>query len=146
MRLVNADGIDLLKCRMYSSFTDLWEGFSKNLRPVFEESLVGFLLFGIVIFSLFLLPFLTLAAALLGFPSLYLAALLSVTLILMLRLILTIRFRTSWLSCICHPFGIVLAILISVNSWRLCRSNSVSWKGRFYSGTTRSSLELPSER
>jgi len=146
MRLVNADGIDLLKCRMYSSFTDLWEGFSKNLRPVFEESLVGFLLFGIVIFSLFLLPFLTLAAAPLGFPSLYLAALLSVTLILMLRLILTIRFRTSWLSCICHPFGIVLAILISVNSWRLCRSNSVSWKGRFYSGTTRSSLELPSER
>jgi chlorobactene glucosyltransferase len=145
MRLVNADGIDLLQCRMYSGFTDLWEGFSKNLRPVFEESHGGFLLFGLVIFSLFLLPFLLLAAAFLGFLSLLWPSLLAVALILLLRALLTIRFRTSWLSWVAHPFGIVLAILLSLNSWRLCRSNSVSWKGRLYSGTTRSSLELPEE-
>ena len=145
MRLVNADGIKLLKCRMYSGLSDLWEGFSKNLRPVFEESHVGFLLFGAVIFSLFLLPFLLLAAAFLGFLSLLWLSLLAVALILLLRALLTIRFRTSWLSWVAHPFGIVMAILLSLNSWRLCRSNSVSWKGRFYSGTTRSSLELPPE-
>jgi chlorobactene glucosyltransferase len=143
MRLVNADGVDLLKCRMYSSFGELWEGFSKNLRPAFEESHAGFLFFGLVIWSLFLLPFLLLAAALLGFPLLFWPALLGVSLILTLRGVLTIRFRTSWLSWIGHPFGITLAILIALNSWRLCFSNSVSWKGRLYAGTTRSSLELP---
>jgi len=37
MRLVNAEGRDLLRCRMYGGFRELWEGFSKNLRPVFEE-------------------------------------------------------------------------------------------------------------
>ena len=146
MRLVNADGIDLLTCRMYSGFSDLWEGFSKNLRPAFEESHLLFLLFGLVIWSLFLLPFLLHAAAFLGFPSLLGPSLLTVSLILVLRAILTLRFRTSWLGCIGHPFGVALAMLIAFNSWRLCRSNSVSWKGRLYSGTTRSSLELPAER
>jgi len=143
MRLVNADGIDLLTCRMYSGLGDLWEGFSKNLRPVFEESHVLFLLFGITIGALFLLPFLLLAAVFSGFPQLLWPSLITVALILLLRGLLTIRFRTSWVGWVGHPVGIALAILIAINSWRLCRTNSISWKGRRYSGATRSSLELP---
>jgi chlorobactene glucosyltransferase len=131
---------------MYSSFGELWEGFSKNLRPAFEESHSGFLFFGLVIGVLFLLPFLLLAAAFLGVPLFFWPSLLSISLILILRGVLTIRFRTSWLSWIAHPFGVALAILIALNSWRLCRSNSVSWKGRLYSGTTRCSIELPAAR
>ena len=137
MRLVNADGIDLLRCRMYSGFSDLWEGFSKNLRPVFEESHHLFLLFGLVVGSLFLLPF-CLAWEITPASS---ASLIAVGLVLLIRLILTIRFRTSWLGFIAHPFGIALALLIALNSWRLCMRRGIVWKGRVYSGATRSMLD-----
>jgi len=136
MRLINADGIGILRCRMYSGFKDLWEGFSKNLRPAFEESTLGFLFFGFMVSSLFLLPVLALLFGLGSVP-----ALTGVLLIVAMRILLTLRFRTSWLGFLAHPFAMLLALLIAVNSWRLCRSSGVSWKGRIYSGATRSSLD-----
>ena len=135
MRLVNADGIDLLRCRMYSGLAELWEGFSKNLRPVFEESHLSFMLFGVVIGGLFLLPFCLLPEAGLA-PFVGIA----VVLVMGMRLLLTLRFRTSWLGFIAHPFGVALALLIALNSWRLCLRRGIVWKGRVYSGATRNSL------
>jgi len=133
MRLFNADGINLLKCRMYTDFDGVWEGFSKNMRPVFEESPKSFLLFGIVIFGLFLLPFLILP----WIPSTGIA----VGLILLNRFFLTLRFRTSWFGFLAHPFAIVLALLVALNSWRLCLRRGIVWKGRVYSGATRSVID-----
>ena len=118
---------------MYTDFNGVWEGFSKNLRPVFEESPQSFVLFGIVIFSLFLLPFLML----LWIPS----AGIAVGLILLTRFALTLRFRTSWFGFFVHPFAIALALLIALNSWRLCLRQGIVWKGRVYSGATRSALD-----
>ena len=137
MKLVNADGMDLLKCRMYNGFAGVWEGFSKNMRPVFEESHIGFALFGVVVFTLFLLPFLLLPVN--GPTSV--AAWIAVMLIAALRLLLTYRFRTSWLGFIAHPFAVILSLMIALNSWRLCQGTGVSWKGRTYSGKTRSQLD-----
>jgi chlorobactene glucosyltransferase len=137
MRLVNADGSNLLWCRMYSGFAELWEGFSKNLRPVFEESHIGFVLFGMVVFGLFLLPFLLLTMDRAALP----AVVLSVILIMQMRLNLTLRFRTSWLGFFFHPIAVILALLIALNSWRLCQGAGVSWKGRNYSGKTRALLD-----
>ena len=131
MRLVNADGIELLRCRMYLGFAELWEGFSKNLRPVFEESFLTFLLFGIVIGGLFLLPFALLLLSLV-FQGIGSFVFIPVLMITAVRLLLTIRFRTSWLGCLGHPVGLALALLIAVNSWRLCLGKGVSWKGRTY--------------
>jgi chlorobactene glucosyltransferase len=131
MRLVNADGIDLLKCRMYASFAGVWEGFSKNLRPVFEEAHYSFLLFGVMIFTLFFLPFL-----LIGIGCA--AAWIAVGIILLTRLILTLRFRTSWFGLLVHPAAVILSLLIALNSWRLCLRKGIVWKGRVYDGTTRS--------
>jgi len=144
MRLINADGIGILKCRMYSGFEEVWEGFSKNLRPVFEESSGGFLFFGFMVSLLFLLPFPALAMALVltdgcgrGFGV---VSLTGVMLIMAMRFLLTLRFRTSWLGFAAHPFAMLLSLLIAMNSWRLCRIKGVRWKGRIYSGATRSSL------
>jgi chlorobactene glucosyltransferase len=142
MRLANADGIDLLRCRMYQGFSELWEGFSKNLRPVFEESHIGFFFFGVVISAFFLLPFVLLLLGwfVTAFKGCFYAALICVVLIYTTRILLTIRFRTSWLGLVAHPIALSLALLIALNSWRLCLGRGVSWKGRIYSGATRSSL------
>lgn len=133
MRITNADGIDLLRCRMYTDFAGVWEGFSKNLHPVFEKSSHSFLLFGIVIFSLFLLPFLILPWV----PP----AGIAVGLIVLIRLLITFRFRTSWFGFLAHPVAVGLALLIALNSWRLCLRRGVVWKGRVYSGATRSAID-----
>jgi chlorobactene glucosyltransferase len=133
MRLVNADGSDLLTCRMYTGFAGVWEGFSKNLRPVFEESHHSFLLFGIVVFGLFLLPFMALP----WIPS----AGVGVGLIVLMRLLLTLRFRTSWFGFFAHPVAVLLALLIALNSWRLCLRCGIVWKGRVYTGATRSLID-----
>lgn len=133
MRLVNADGSDLLTCRMYTGFGGVWEGFSKNLRPVFEESHHSFFLFGAAVFGLFLLPFLLLP----WFPSAGIAA----GLILLARLLLTLRFRTSWLGFLAHPAAVLFALMIALNSWRLCLRRGIVWKGRVYSGATRSMID-----
>jgi chlorobactene glucosyltransferase len=132
MRLVNADGIDLVQCRMYSDFREVWEGFSKNLRPVFEQSRMGFVVFGVAVSFLFLLPFLL--PALPG--GLTPAPVASLLIVVVLRLLLTLRFRTSWFGFVAHPGGVVLALLIALNSWRLCAQGGVFWKGRRYPGTT----------
>lgn len=83
MRLANADGIELLRCRMYSGFDELWEGFSKNMRPVFEESHNGFFLSGVFLLTVFLLPFGTLLLSpfygILYYPSLIAVALILIT-------------------------------------------------------------------
>ena len=140
MRLVNADGIGLLRCRMYSGFAEVWEGFSKNLRPVFEESHLSFLLFGVLVGLLFLSPLFLLPIVGWGSAAGSLLVV-AVLLIFSLRILLSIRFRTSWLGCILHPFAVVLALVIAINSWRLCRRQGIIWKGRTYSGSTRSALE-----
>jgi len=132
MRLINADGMELLRCRMYSNAAEVWEGFSKNLRPVFEDSFLSFVLFGVVIGGLFLSPFFFLLLSLF-FKNLFAPALTAVVLITLIRLILTLRFRTSWIGFFLHPAGIALAMLIGMNSWRLCLGKGVVWKGRIYS-------------
>ena len=69
------------------------------------------------------------------------AAWIAVGVILLMRLLLTLRFRTSWVGLVAHPVAMVLVLLIALNSWRLCLRRGIIWKGRVYSGTTRSVLD-----
>jgi chlorobactene glucosyltransferase len=129
LRLTSCDGTALIRCRMYHSFPDLWEGFTKNLWPLFENDFVVFaiLVLGqIIVFALpfFVAPWLVNSELwpLLG-------------LILLLRLLITIRYRTSWISLLFHPFGYLLALAIALNSLRRSLGKGVTWKGRLYQVT-----------
>jgi hypothetical protein len=55
-----------------------------------------------------------------------------VALITATRIVLTLRYRTSWLSVFFHPIAELLGIAIALNSWRLSASRGVTWKGRRY--------------
>lgn len=128
LRLVTCDATEFVACRMYERFVDLWEGFTKNLRAVFEASLLSFLLTGMVQLACFLLPF-----VLIWCPVAHREWILAqIALIYLLRVILTIRFKTSWLGCMLHPVAHLIALLIGLNSWRKSAGNGVSWKGRVY--------------
>ncbi len=130
MRLINCEAVRFSTCRMYRSFAEVWEGFSKNIRPAFERSLAGFLFTGAMSACFFLLPFF-----LLGASRSRRAVVAEIALIYSIRLLLTLRFKTSWPSLILHPLGHTLALAIGLNSWRLSATTGVTWKGRTYPHT-----------
>lgn len=131
MRLLNCDGADIVHCRMYTSFPELWEGFSKNIRPAFDERIGAFIFFGTMQFACFILPFLLLPFSFTGAawaPWTWA----QVGLVLGLRAYHAVRFHTPWSSVLLHPFGHLLALAIGLNSWRLSAKKGVTWKGRSY--------------
>jgi len=126
MRLFNCESLEFSTCRMYRSFGETWAGFTKNLRPAFESSLVGFLALGLWQFCGYLLPFV------LAFCAPHPLVFAQIGVIYLIRILLTVRFRTSWLSCALHPVGEALALGIGLNSWLRSAREGVSWKGRTY--------------
>ncbi|MEM7385585.1 MAG: glycosyltransferase, partial [Verrucomicrobiota bacterium] len=126
-RLINADGHDVLSCRMYSSFSEVWEGFSKNARPAFDDSTGSFLFVGGLFLAGFVLPFFLLPWA--GFFS---VVSLEIGLILLIRGLVAYRYRTSWPSVVFHPLAALLGSVIAINSWRLAATGRISWKKRIY--------------
>ena len=131
MRLINCDGSGLVQCRMYESFAQVWEGFTKNLRAAFSQSVVGFWIFGLIGTCGLLLPFVWACVPGVSGRWWWLPVL-QVAWIYLIRVVMTVRFRTSWLGVVLHPVGEGLSLLIGLNSWRLSTQRGVSWKGRVY--------------
>ena len=127
MRLLNCDASRLIDCRMYHSFREVWKGFTKNARSVFEDGVVMWYLVGGLQFIGFFLPF-----VLLCFPSQFRPAAIEVGMIYLLRVIMTARMRTSWAGCLLHPAGHFLAMAIGIWSWINTAGAGVEWKGRKY--------------
>lgn len=124
MRLVNCDSNHFSTVRMYRSFEESWEGFSKNLRAAFDRQSGVFWLFFASLIFVWLLPSL---AILPGEIALWNAAL-----VWTLRLLVTVRMRLSILSAVLHPVAMVVFMGIALNSWRLSHGRGVTWKGRVY--------------
>lgn len=130
LRLFNCDSLRFSTCRMYHSFAEVWEGFTKNLWPAFEGEVIGFWLVGILQAGSYLAPCILLPLRWNSPEGSWLA--LEVGLIAVIRILLTVRYRTSWLSCVLHPLAELLGIAIALNSWRLAGRRGVTWKGRRY--------------
>ena len=126
LRLTSCDGTALVHCRMYHSFPDLWEGFTKNLWPLFENHFVAFTVLVLAQIVVFAIPFF--AMPWVARWELWLL----ISLILLLRVSITFRYRTSWISVLFHPLGYLLALAIALNSLRRSLGKGVTWKGRLY--------------
>ena len=139
-RMIFVDAQELVRCRMYRSFSEVWSGFSKNLFAFYNYTL-PFALVGLVLnILLFILPPLILVAGLfLHFSSttLLLAAS-AYGLAVLMRVLLTLRFTHAQrglmlLLCLVHPVSIALECLILLNSIRWhYRKEGTTWKGRQY--------------
>jgi chlorobactene glucosyltransferase len=127
MRLLNCDASRMIDCRMYRSFREVCDGFTKNARAAFEGNLLGWYIVGSLQFVGFFLPF-----VLLFFPSQFRMAALEVGIIYLIRVIIALRMRTSWVGCLLHPAGQFLAMSIAIRSWISTAGSGVEWKGRTY--------------
>ncbi len=143
LKLINCDGSGLVHCRMYTSFPEVWEGFTKNLRAAFAESSFSFWLFGALQTAGLLLPFVFACLPRTNGRWWWLP-MLQVGWIYALRLLLSARFRTSWTGALLHPVGQGLSLLIGLNSWRLSTQKGVTWKGRTYRMNEKPDVDLAS--
>lgn len=137
-RVRNLDGSRHVSCRMYGSFPQLWEGFSKNLRAGFEDSTFSFLVFHAVEFFWGLWPFLVLLAAVCDVPGVGQPAW-----VFSGAQGIVVLGQRSWLAWRCrqgsatvpwHPAAQALVLAIAANSWRWHATGRIRWKGRVYRG------------
>lgn len=118
------DGQDVVRVRMYESLKDIWIGFQKNFYPGFNSPL-SFWLFMIFHTILFLLPFF------LFFFSSYIF--LMTLIVLIIRLLLSLRFKHPIWSALLHPLGELFLLMLGISSWwKFAKGKGVTWKDRVY--------------
>jgi chlorobactene glucosyltransferase len=140
LRMAFVDAQEVIRCRMYRSFAEVWAGFSKNLFALYNYSLPFALCALVLNLALFALPLALLLSTPFTALSLQtiLLALAAYLLPVLMRILLTLRFIhfQRWLMvlfCLLHPCSILLECLILLNAIRWhYRKIGTSWKGRYY--------------
>lgn len=136
LRLVVRDGTGIVSVRMYRSFKEIWEGFSKNIFAGFEYVLPA-LLFGLA-FSLaaFVAPYLILLAGIvfrLDFFVWVVLPSLQIALVWLMRLLMLLRLPENVWPIFLHPLATLIFTGIALNSAsRILSGRGAVWKGRSY--------------
>ncbi|MGB6122257.1 MAG: glycosyltransferase family 2 protein [Bacteroidota bacterium] len=136
LRLAIRYGGELVECRMYTSLSEIWAGFSKNLFPGLGYSVP--MITGVVLFSILtsVLSFVLLVHYLiLGEIGAGVGLLVAGEAggVLLIRLLLSLRFDMNLWPILLHPVAMLVFVAIAVNSalWVLTGRGS-RWKGRVY--------------
>ncbi len=134
-----ADASHLVDCRMYTSFSEVFAGFSKNLYPAMSARPAVLALYLLMNTSLFAAPLVFLLAAIAsGFytPAFFFLPLVQLLLAAGIRLMIARRFRMPLVQCLFHPPAALLNMAITINSvlWYYSPSG-MQWKGRQYKKT-----------
>ncbi len=124
-RVVFADGRDLARCRMYSGWSEIWSGFSKNLYLGVGGNAFAVLFVVALYLATFVAPFVV-------WPWLGLPALLAIGANVLLRATLAVRYGHPIWSVALHPFGALAVVAIALNSWRWAVMGGIQWRGRVY--------------
>ena len=130
-RFVLLNGLGSLKCKMYSSTSETFDGFAKAAFVGLGSS-VPALLVSILFFAwLFLAPWVWLVAALVSGSSIVLP-LVAVLLSLLGRFVADLEFGYPLYLFVQQPLSMIGWAAIAVASWRRFRKGQTSWKGRVY--------------
>lgn len=116
----------VIRCRMYHSADEVFQGFSKNLFGIVNYRMSGLvLLLGVLLFT-GVLPF-----GLLFVPGVANFGIAAVALLLAIRIIAGWRFGISggW-GMLAHPLGVLLVCAIGIRSLWQYRNGGIRWKGR----------------
>jgi len=135
-RVAAYNGTDVVSCRMYRNFREVWAGFSKNLFAGLSYSIPGLVVMIVFTLMLFVVPwivmFSSMAAGSFGLVEFQLP-LLQIALVLLCRVLIAFRFRQSAVFALLDPLARLVLVAIALNSFRLMAwSGGAVWKGRQY--------------
>jgi chlorobactene glucosyltransferase len=116
-------GGDLVFCKMYNSFTEAYQGFSKNFYPGFSINPLIFILFILFIFTMFFAPIILITHNEL--------AIIPIALVVISRFFIAISSKQNGvLSILLHPLQMIIMLWIGIVSVFKFKSNSLVWKER----------------
>jgi cellulose synthase/poly-beta-1,6-N-acetylglucosamine synthase-like glycosyltransferase len=123
-KVMTLAGTGMIYTRMYSSFREIWHGFSKNLYGIAGYSLIGFLVMWTFLIGAQTIPLLFLIRG-----TNFEAGLFGTIIILLSRLMLWIKFKHPfWTTVFFYPLSLVITALIGLNSiWQYYFGN-YQWK------------------
>ncbi|MCS6807305.1 MAG: glycosyltransferase family 2 protein [Bacteroidota bacterium] len=126
LRMITAAGTNLVFCRMYHSFDQVWTGFTKNLFGLVGYSTVGFFSLLVVLFTACILPYCTV-----WFGEYRWISLGIIVSNLLLRLIIAVKYKHPlFASVVLHPISIGFIIAIGINSYIRVKRGKIEWKSR----------------
>ena len=126
IRILTLAGTRVVSCRMYHSFSEVWDGFSKNLFGLVRYKIIPFFLLMLALFTMCVLPYITV-----WFVPLRELSIVAIIMNIVMRMVLALKYRHPfWTSVIWHPFGVLLTLLIGINSFFQVRCGRLQWKDR----------------
>lgn len=131
LRVRFADGHWLGATRMYRDLPSVIEGFSKNIHEGIGSG-VGVLAVTLLYVWTFVVPYVAVAAGLLGVEGVLLPGLVGVLLNLGMRAWLAYRHEHAAWAVLAHPVAVLVLCGIALNSWRWSRRSEIVWAGRVY--------------
>lgn len=126
------NGIELIYCRMYTSQSEIWNGFRKNFLAGFNNNLALFLLSSILHLIVYISPVSGLIYALYtSDTSLLVKSTIALILILLHRAILSAMFKWRLSFSFTHILGVLWFQLLGLRCiYDYLFKREVSWKGR----------------
>lgn len=123
LSVLTALGDKNIYCNMYNSFSESFNGFSKNFFPGFSTNFFIFVLFILFLVLIYIIPFF--------FLTNNLFYLLPITLIVLIRIFISLSSRQNVIyNILLHPFQIILMFLVGINSVWQNKITKPVWKGR----------------
>jgi chlorobactene glucosyltransferase len=126
LRMMTNAGTDVVFCRMYHSFDEVWQGFTKNLFGLVGYNPIGFFALLAMLFIACIVPYFTV-----WFQEYRLVSIVAIVLNLALRTVIAIKYKHPIVaSVILHPLAVGFLIGIGINSFRQVKRGSIQWKNR----------------
>ncbi|MBM3701384.1 MAG: glycosyltransferase [Actinobacteria bacterium] len=142
------DGRSSLYCRMYKNFREVVRGHSRTIFAAFDYNIYIITIAIILISAIFLFPFIMLPVGILfDWPAILInLIILQIIIILIPKIIFSIRFKCKAVDIILHPISMVYLIYIAINSiFNTKIGMGVNWKGRIYDVREEDELRLVSD-
>ncbi len=134
--VVAFNGTDVVSCRMYRNFREIWEGFSKNLFAALGYSTPGLFILITMISSFYIAPWVFLLHAMLAGEltvSLFWLPMAQIMVALLSRILIAVTFRQSLAVALLQVFSQIVLLAIACNSFYGIKfGKGASWKGRNY--------------
>ncbi len=135
-RVIAFNGADVVSCRMYHNFKEIWDGFSKNLFAAIGYSSPGLLMLVLIIVALYIVPYAFLFGSLLVGSldvAMFWIPLFQIIIALLCRVIIAGVFRQSIPISFLHVLSQMVLVGIAINSFVTIKfGRGSSWKGRNY--------------
>lgn len=131
------DGEQVVKCRMYTNFSEAMNGMSKSIFGALNYRILLVFFFSLLLLLMFFLPPVLLLAAAGGLSlsrSIAARAAAAVVLSLFSWGINNVRFRMPWYATLIFPAIVAVAVFIFFHSMILSIQGKARWKGRVIPG------------